>query len=70
MRKEINAMVKEICKREGKKVQLDAPQVREILKILAVMEAENDDFITCPCQFILNYSIQPNIVKQALKSLK
>ena len=36
----LNALVKEICKREGKKSQVAIGNVREILKCIAEIEAE------------------------------
>lgn len=42
LKKRINLLVKEISKRECGKVNMDAPQIREVLKTLAVMMAESE----------------------------
>lgn len=49
----LNALVKEICKREGKKSQVAIGNVREILKCIAEIEAQmllvkQDDMVMEP----------------------
>lgn len=38
----LNKLIKEICKREGLKKQTEVAQVREILRIIAELQAESE----------------------------
>lgn len=72
LKKRINAFVKEIAKREGGKIELDAPQIREVLKCIATMQAEYHltddlDFLD---GFFDEYRKQPNIQRIAKRNVK
>lgn len=69
IKKDLNKLVKMISEIEGGKVDLDAPQIREVLKCIAVLSAAEDDnhFVL---QVLCDYQMEPHIQRAAKKYLK
>lgn len=75
LKKRLNKLVKEISKIEGGKVELDAPQIREVLRCLAIIQSKSWAMHPAaleynPISFIASYTLLPSVERAAKKLAK